>query len=113
MSGSIRQQIQAHLSNPKQLEAFLADVRRGAALRPSDLDILQALRSLSVLGCRMDAISVPVLEAIRSAAITSATARVQRRREVARRQRQRTQAKLRQSDYERRLLVSPLSPLSE
>ena len=110
MSRSIRQQIQAHLSDPKQLDAFLSDVRRGAALRPSDLDILQALQSLSVPGCRMDAISVPVLEAIRSAAITSAVARVQRRRAVAHRQRQRTQAKLRQSDYGRRLLVSPLSP---
>ena len=107
MSFSIRQQIQAHLSDPKQFEAFLADVRRGAVLRPSDLDILQALRSLSVPGCRMDTVSVPVLsdgvasrfgpervkdpigEAIRNAAIANATARITRRRVAARRQRQR------------------------
>ena len=113
MSQSIRQQISAHLSNPKQLDAFLADVRRGTALRPSDPDILQALRSLSVPGCRMDAISVPVLETVRSLAVANATARVERRRMTARRQRQRTQAKLRQSDYGRRLLVSPLAPPSE
>jgi hypothetical protein len=88
MSNKGHDQIAQRLSNPGSILIFLADVRRGLALRPSDHDILQALESLPP--------NAP-LEAVRGSAQALAERRIHRRRVVAARQQRRLMANLR--DY--------------
>jgi hypothetical protein len=86
MTNTIHDQIAQYLSDPGSIHTFLADVRRGLALRPSDRDILQALKTLPPDAPR---------DAVRASAQEIAQRRIHRRRVVAERQHRRLMANLR------------------